>query len=725
LPDRPPLGSAIWAGLGIAALLWPARIAGPVDGAPLDFAVEACVAVAIAVILWLRPRLLRDRVPRALIVLLLLWKAGTALVTVQDGWCLKFVSPVPLYYETRYVPHAWDVRADWRANPPQCSAIMRRGYAVFDEFPIWFYNLPPVDHRTAAIATDRPPLVTLQLFATGFLTAAEAGTFRLAVGEHVSTRVLLDGVWFTHEQATAGIAVGSGTHRLAIEGDLRESRWALRPLWNDRDVFSASIATTAPAGAVDVALRPAGRYVPLLLVSAFLGYGVWSVLARTRSAIAVTFVVASASALMALPSTGSLAIMRVGTLVLLVGALLPWPLRLKNGFGASLLLGVPFMALFVALGLSQVGRVTLYSSGDDWWMFQRYAYRIYLQGYWLEGGQATFWFQPLYRWIAGALHLVFGDSSVGELWWDAACAAVGAFFTFEITRRIAGFRWAITFAAITLTIFTLGPAWYLFGRGLSELSSMGLIYAGALAASRARRGSLPAAFTTAICCGLAFYTRLNNLPMVLAISAFAFPTAQPVIDVWKPRAWLRRASRPTIAAVVGGSMLAMWLFTWRTWYYTGAIDMLYGTQAADRAVWKPEHSLLEGLGEVMGSLLMVISMNDPPVFDVRALPIAGGIACALAGIIGVGPLRRLPLNASVLLLSGLTGAVVARGSAYPGRFSLHIIPAAVAVFGCGLYLVVSAWRRSSSPLLDSARQGTTSGGVSGETNERARNSATP
>ncbi len=52
------------------------------------------------------------------------------------------------------------------------------------------------------------------------------------------------------------------------------------------------------------------------------------------------------------------------------------------------------------------------------WMFQRWAYRIYLQGYWLHGGELTFWFQPFYRWIAGALHLVFGDSSMGEFWWD-------------------------------------------------------------------------------------------------------------------------------------------------------------------------------------------------------------------------------------------------------------------------------------------------------------------
>ena len=86
---------------------------------------------------------------------------------------------------------------------------------------------------------------------------------------------------------------------------------------------------------------------------------------------------------------------------------------------------VPFLALIVVLGVPQAGLFTWYSSGDDWWMFQRYSYRIFMEGYWLEGGSLTFWFQPLYRWIAGALHLVFGDSSVGELYWDGLCMAAG------------------------------------------------------------------------------------------------------------------------------------------------------------------------------------------------------------------------------------------------------------------------------------------------------------
>jgi hypothetical protein len=190
---------------------------------------------------------------------------------------------------------------------------------------------------------------------------------------------------------------------------------------------------------------------------------------------------------------------------------------------------------------------------------------------------------------------------------------------------------------------------------------------------------------------------LNNLPMVCALVVFAFPTREPVFGIWCPSTWLRRASRPVVLAVCGGLAVAMWLFTWRTYHYTGFLDMFYGTQAADRAVWKADESLTQGVGNIMSSLMMVITMNDPPAFDVRSLPIIGGILAAFAGVIGIRPLRALPLNASVLALAGLTGAVVARGSAYPGRFSLHLIPAAVAIFACALSIAVTALRTRWSP----------------------------
>ena len=162
--------TALWAGILGAAVLWPARLAGPLDGAPLDTAAEAIlVGVVLTVLLWANPHVLRLRAFRAITLALLVWKAVTAATLAQDGWCLRFESPVPLYRDMGGIPHSWDVRADWRAPVPRCSAIMTRGYDRFESFPAWFYNLPPVAIGEPATPADRPPVVNLRLTLNGFL----------------------------------------------------------------------------------------------------------------------------------------------------------------------------------------------------------------------------------------------------------------------------------------------------------------------------------------------------------------------------------------------------------------------------------------------------------------------------------------------------------------------------------------------------------------------------
>ena len=118
----------------------------------------------------------------------------------------------------------------------------------------------------------------------------------------------------------------------------------------------------------------------------------------------------------------------------------PMPARLRHIRGAFMLIGVPWMAFVLACSAPAVGRFLIYEFGQDYWMYQRFAYRIVMQGYWLEGGSAVFYFQPFYRWIVGVLHALFGDSSVGEWYWDGACLLAGALLSFQITRLFAGFR---------------------------------------------------------------------------------------------------------------------------------------------------------------------------------------------------------------------------------------------------------------------------------------------
>ena len=687
--------TALWAVALAVALLWPARLAGPLDGAPLDAPLEAVlIGLALPALVSARSKVLSNTAFQVVVVLLLLWKAGTAAALAPDGWCLRFTSQVPLFVNQETVPHSWDVRADWRSEVPRCSAVMTHGYDVLERFPVWFFNLPPNNFKQPAQSSDRPPNVTLRLDLGGYLENSEPGLFSMVTDEDVHLTVDVDGATLTDP---AGTLLAPGRHRVSIGGELVRSHWSLLPLWNGGNLWSSTIATMTPASRLDRSLRPWGRYVPPILVFILAGLAAWSIAATVNCALLLGVTLALSAAAAVLTATGRVPLMRAVPLLLAASALLRWPRRSQNLSGFFLVIGVPFLVLFAVRGIPEAGLFTWYSSGDDWWMFQRFAYRIYMEGYWLEGGQPTFWFQPLYRWIAGALHMLFGDSSVGELFWDAACVLVSSCFAFHVTKLVAGFRLALIAGITALAVLTLGPPWYLLGRGLSEISSMGFVYAGALFAMRGRHGSWPHIVMAGLLALLAFFTRLNNLPMALAVAVFAWPPRQPIADVFHPRRLVSRVSLRTLVGVLTVIAIGLALFTARTWYYTGELNMLYGTQAGALRAWQTTTEGLTPIENLSGSILMVLTMNDPPRLDVRALPLITGVLVALFALAGVRPFNRLPLALVGLCIAAMAGAFVARGSAYPGRFSVHLIPAAVALTACACSLLIRRQRPRSLP----------------------------
>jgi hypothetical protein len=257
----------------------------------------------------------------------------------------------------------------------------------------------------------------------------------------------------------------------------------------------------------------------------------------------------------------------------------------------------------------------------------------------------------------GALHLAFGDSSVGEWFWDGACLLSIALLAFELTRRVSGFRWGIVAGAVPLAVFAIGTPQYLIGRGLGEISSAGFLAAASLCAMRSRHGRKAPAVAAGILATLAFFTRLNNLPMAVGTSLFAFS----------------RRSWSSAAVVVATIAVGVLLLAWRTWYFTGTFSVFAGTQRNLLAIWQPGMSIATGLARTLDSVMMVLTVNDPPRFDPIALPVLLGAGAAIAALLVPALQKVVPLSAALFFLCGIAGAFVARGSAYPGRFSLHVL----------------------------------------------------
>jgi hypothetical protein len=684
-----------WGFAAILALLWPARIVGPLDGLPLDGVAEAMLlGVVFPSLLWFHSRFLTTVVARGAIVALLALKALEALLLVPDGWCVQFVPGRPFVSDAAgIVPHSWDVRADWRTDPPTCSAIMRRPYTGFGEFPVWFFNLPAASGGWPADG-DRPPTARTTMTVTGFIEAPRAGELRIELGPDMleTTTIRVD-----DNVVRDAVSLDAGLHRILVESLLVESGWRFVPRWNGADLWSSRVmATLKRPDRIDGMLRPIAGWLATTIVSMWMALWVASFGTRigagmqsapkgrtfARSAIVLGWSVATSAAFAVLIATDRADAARWMVVALAGSALLPVPPRLRNLLGAFALIGIPWLTLIASAGAGDVGRFWLYGVGHDYWQFQRNAYRIVMQGYWLEGGSPTFWFQPLYRWIAGVLHLVFGDSSVGERFWDGACVLATALLAWRIADAFAGFRAGLIAAALTLTVFALGTPWTLIGQGLGEITSAGFVCLAAHLALRSRRGSAGIAVAAGILATLAFYARLNNLPMAAAVALFALGPRLSVRGIITTRPWRHRVAWRTAVAVPIVLVLGLLLFAWRTWHYTGVFSVFYGTQRQFLAIWQPGVSAATAFTRGLASAMVVLTVNDPARFDWRALPVLAGAAAAVLAVLGVPKLRELPAAPTLFILAAIAAAFVARGSAYPGRFSVHVIGVACALAVC-------------------------------------------
>jgi hypothetical protein len=665
-----------WIAALAAALLWPARTLSLFDGVPLEGRAEAVVVgVAVPALLWLDRGFLRRRTARALIAALVAARVGGSWL-VQEGLCARFSTAAPFrgtvltmpIDEPRGVLRSWDVRADWRADAPACTAILDRPYRSDAEFPAWFVNM--IDQVT-------PGHRDVTMTVSGSLHAADAGTFTLRTGKDMRVRGSVGSV----DVAASGgsdiaVPLGAGTHAIALDASLTGEGWRFEPAWNGESAWGRGRLTVGPQSAAGRAAGRVAGFVTTLVVVLLVGAWSWSA-ARSVSpgALPLVWSAAATAALATAASSGRLE--RASGVLLIGAAFVPVAASKRTMRTAFVMIGVPWLAYLAVRALPLVGHVTAYS-WDDWLAYQLAAARIYMHGYWLEAGTRTFDYQALYRWINGALHIVFGDSSVGETYLDAACLLAGGLLAFALVKPEAGFRVAVLACAGTLATFLLGTPWYFIGRGLSEIAAAGLAFAAAFLLLRARLGSATTAAMAGALAVLAFYARVNHLPFVISLMALLLPLGAAC----EPRAILNgfRVVRLKAAAVYAVVLAAgVALFAARTWWYTGVFSLLYGTSLKnnDTGLRLSTMASAEPWRKVAHSLSALVWMNEPPRPDPRSLLIVGGVLAVVGAIVQVPRLRQLPAAIVAVTVGSTLSSFLAHTHGYPGRMSLHMIPFAV------------------------------------------------
>lgn len=645
----------LWSVLLAAAVLWPARVVGPLDGAPLDTMADAVViGLLLPALWWLGRRGVTTRLTQAAIVLLLAWKAFGAAAITQQGLCVAMSAGRPLSGFNSLVPieeptgalRSWDVRADWRDPSPRCTAIVTRPLTDKQSFPAWFLNL--------TVQLPGPKDVVMR--ATGFATT------------------------------------GSATEPVDIHAVLTGDSWSFDPAVDGRPVFGSGLVTIAPPTEADRLIGRFGWMITWVLVMTIvvsLAVHVANAMALTAATIAGVGVVSTVAMVVGLAADSG--VQRLGALVLFAGAIIPVSARLRNSFGAFLLIGVPWLAFIAALSAQQVGRFTLYSDGDDWLTYQVASHRIYFQGYWLEGGNAVFDFQPFYRWMTGALHLVFGDSSVGELYWDASCLLMGALLAFHLARAFSGFRVGLLAAGAVLATMTIGTPWYFLGRGLSEIAAAGWAFLAMFFLLRGRRGSAGWALAAGVAAVLMFYTRLNHVLFALFFPAFLLPSRTTL--AWSRLGVALGGVRWSQVVVFGTTFAAgVAAFAWRTWHYTGVFSLFYGTSLKNNDTGLRPWTLLDVdvWARIATNLQATIFMNEPPRPDPRAIVMVAGVAVAVGALVWTRLASRVPVIAWIASAGGILGAFLAFSHNYPGRFTIHLLPFASALALSGAAVV---WQR--------------------------------
>jgi len=673
----------VWAGVLMTALLWPSHVLSPLDGMPLDGPVEAVViGLAVPVLVWLHGRFLTKRAVRFIVVALLLIKIADSTLLTQQGLCARFsaLPPGPYSTEVLTIPidepqgvlRSWDVRADMRAEMPSCTAIVDRPYSMASAFPAWFVNITD-------FASQGKRAFTMAL--SGYVRVSERGLFVVDVdrGMEVSGRIGSQDV-ASAVGAPMLAALDPGTHRMDLRAKMTGEAWRLVPTWNGRNAFSATTMTAFDPRRSD-ALAGVFRAVEGVLIVALVAAWVASLVSSYRDNPAlIVWCVAVSSVLAFLGASARFE--RFAVLLLVAAALVPVAEPHRHLRGAMLLVGVPWLVMIAAPALSQVGHFTAYSN-DDWLAYQVAGYRIFMHGYWLEGGSKVFDYQPLYRWMSGALHVVFGDSSVGERYWDAVCLLLGASVTFVLVESVAGFRWGVAAAAATLSTFWLGTIWYFVGRGLSEVAAAGWAFIAALLllSRRVARPAYP--MLAGVFATLMFYTRLNHLLFAAFLLALAIPVSVPARWITALSAIGERASVGVRGVVlyVGTCAVGVALFAARTWWYTGVFSVLYGTSLKNNDTGLRVSTIFDASvwSRVWHGLRALAWMNEPPSPDPRAVLVAVGLLLSVGALLQLPRVNRLPLSIAIVCVGACVSTLFAHTHNYPGRMSIHLVPFAVAM----------------------------------------------
>ncbi len=718
LNERARVLASLAALAGVLAL--PSGVESALDGLPWMKPGEALiVTAALPLLLLLDRKWLSFRPALYFITILLCLKLVLALYAPQAGWCLR-VHSGPDTARTGTVEKTWE--GVWRSG---CSAILAKPYVMSRDFPAEWLNR--LDQNQRRETTPHILLAGYAVVPEGWGLAVAAGGIRggLLRARDDSGGLLEVPLVKQPNQAggLAGDKLPSGllavNGRLAY-GPLTGSNWSLIPLLvgPKGQVIPANGMGVLWRDRAGISLSPEWfNRLRLIAKAVFWGLGLWlaswlvsALITLSRDGVLTSSVVwAMLAGLVVwwlLPRVGHDPLfVPHGAAFAGLGVLTILGFR-KNAMesqsaGLAILLAIGPMLLihFGSQWAVEAGRFSFYTVGDDWLTYQRMARSIVLEGDpLLSKNSPVFLYQPLYRYLAALLHVLFGPSALAQNMLDLWAAIGGAGLCAALTHRL-GAKAAWGFLAAWLYVnYELGDRFLLhIGLGLQEHAAMLFMLLAAWAALRAREKAVWIWLAGAMAM-LGFWLRMDHLGVLAGLGLLVVAeSGGGLIAAWGElikKAW---AVRRSLCIYWGFLAAAALLVLLRNWLIGGEWVLLHPANKdfLHNPLW---HNLL--------ALMDVIDGSDRGSL-ISAWVLWPGTLLGLAALVmRLGPLRNYPLALGLSLAGLLAPYLYVQANAYFPRWSVHLLPLAcisVALFLSGLTELIRARKSDFNSKSNAAR----------------------
>jgi hypothetical protein len=684
-----------WVVVATAALLYgllliPARIPGLLDGIPWDTPLEFALALfGIPLALILGGRLFARRWAVIPLLFVLMFKLAAMLLLPQSGlvaWAYKD--------EAAFKAGRWE-RSYASFFQGAYTQVITAPFNRLREFPIEWIN------DRFGYDTENFQLV-LELNGYAQLDGGERLAF-LVEGARQAQLELVD----LETAAVYPLTVNSSVNRLTgsapgvdrqpqtmqIRGVLVFDRFGqarLQPVIIDASgsvhpalealkIWPSLEAAQIPAARTTVfRLLLAGSdlvFLGVLLLCSLLGtYLLWK--EGRLAAHEVYFAVSGLPAFLAaqLVPKPQFNLLAIAVLLLVASLILIADLstqRTLSGFAFLVGTGVVLLSLFLTVDLQNLRSVTSFPQWQDGIEYQTFARKIYLEGDVFLENTPPRAYKVLFPYIAGAVHVLFGQSTAAQLFLSAWCAVLSGYFILRLSEHLniaapAAYTVAVYYLAILCT-----PLLYIiyFRFGLIEPFATVLLLVTMTLATQRR-------FVLMTITGMT--TVLLRLDYLFLAMAAILLSARQITGALRPAwqhllAWIapswKALARYVAILCAPPALIILAYFLFVPGYYLNASD----TQQRSLA------SMLESMARViLGGTWpeLARSFAAAPLNSILiTAPLALGFTLAMAVLcIRRGVFSWIDLRLAILIPAILPAYLLVRPAAYFPRFSLPLLP---------------------------------------------------